>query len=178
MDNKLSPAQAAKREIVDQLKEKIKSCQSFVVLDYKGLTVAKDTEFRNELRKNGVEYKVYKNTLIRYAFHEMGITDFDDDLNGPTSVAFGADETGAAKVIVEAAKKYQDKITVKSAFVEGGKVDAKGVQALAAMPSKEQLVAKMLGSLQAPIANFVGVLSAMPRSLVIALNAVAEKKAQ
>ena len=88
------------------------------------------------------------------------------------------DETAASKVIVEAAKKYQDKVTVKCAYVDGGKVDVNGVNALAAMPSKEELVAKMLGSLQAPISNFVGVLSAMPRSLVIALNAIAEKKAQ
>jgi len=174
----MSASKEARVELSKVIKEKIQDAKSVVFVKFNGLTVAEDTELRREFRKNNVEYKVYKNTLIRYAFHEMGITDFDDDLNGPTSVAFGADETGAAKVIVEAAKKYQDKITVKSAFVEGGKVDAKGVQALAAMPSKEQLVAKMLGSLQAPIANFVGVLSAMPRSLVIALNAVAEKKAQ
>ena len=174
----MSASKEARVELSKVIKEKIQDAKSVVFVKFNGLTVAEDTELRREFRKNNVEYKVYKNTLIRYAFHEMGITDFDDDLNGPTSVAFGADETGAAKVIVEAAKKYQDKITVKSAFVEGGKVDAKGVQALAAMPSKEQLVAKMLGSLQAPISNFVGVLSAMPRSLVIALNAVAEKKAQ
>ena len=108
----------------------------------------------------------------------MGITDFNDDLNGPTAVAFGTDETGAAKVIVDAAKKYQDKVTVKSAFVDGERVDESGVKTLAAMPSKEELIAKMLGSMQAPISNFVGVLSAMPRGLVVALNAIAEKKAQ
>lgn len=174
----MSASKEARVELSKVIKEKIQDAKSVVFVKFNGLTVAEDTELRREFRKNNVEYKVYKNTLIKYAFHDMGITDFDDDLNGPTSVAFGTDETGAAKVIVDAAKKYQDKIVVKSAFVEGGKVDAKGVQALAAMPSKEQLIAKMLGSLQAPIANFVGVLSAMPRSLVIALNAVAEKKAQ
>jgi len=119
-----------------------------------------------------------KNTLIKRAFNDMGVTDFDDDLNGPTSVAFGADETAASKVIVEAAKKYQDKVSVKSAYVDGGKVDVNGVQALAAMPSKEELIAKMLGSMQAPLTNFVGVLTAMPRGLVVALNAIAEQKAQ
>ena len=119
-----------------------------------------------------------KNSLIKRAFNDLGVTDFDDELAGPTSVAFGADETGAAKVIIDAVKKYDNKITVKSAYVDGGRVDENGVKALAAMPSKEQLIAKMLGSLQAPISGFVGVLSAMPRSLVIALNAVAEKKAQ
>ncbi|MBQ3116020.1 MAG: 50S ribosomal protein L10 [Clostridia bacterium] len=174
----MSASKDARKELSQAIKEKIQEAKSVVFVKFDGLTVAEDTELRREFRKNNVEYKVYKNTLIRYAFHDLGINDFDEDLNGPTAVAFGSDETGAAKVIVEAAKKYQDKITVKSAFVEGGKVDANGVKELAAMPSKEQLVAKMLGSLQAPISNFVGVLSAMPRSLVIALNAVAEKKAQ
>ena len=174
----MSASKEARVELSKVIKEKIQDAKSVVFVKFNGLTVAEDTELRREFRKNNVEYKVYKNTLIKYAFHDLGITDFDDDLNGPTSVAFGSDETAAAKVIINAAKKYQDKITVKSAFVEGGKVDANGVKALAEMPSKEELIAKMLGSLQAPIANFVGVLSAMPRSLVIALNAIAEKKAQ
>ena len=174
----MSASKEARIELSKVIKEKIQDAKSVVFVKFNGLTVAEDTELRREFRKNNVEYKVYKNTLIKYAFHDLGITDFDDDLNGPTSVAFGSDETAAAKVIINAAKKYQDKITVKSAFVEGGKVDANGVKALAEMPSKEELIAKMLGSLQAPIANFVGVLSAMPRSLVIALNAIAEKKAQ
>ena len=167
----------AKKGVVEDIKESIQNAKSVVLVKFNGLTVAEDTELRREFRKNNVEYKVLKNTLIRRAFNDLGITDFDEDLNGPTSVAFGSDETGASKVIVEAAKKYQDKVSVKSAYVDGGKVDVKGVQALATMPSKEQLIAKMLGSMQAPIANFVGVLSAMPRSLVIALNAIAEQKA-
>ncbi len=168
----------AKKVVVEEIKQKIQDSKSVVLVKFNGLTVAEDTELRREFSKNNVEYKVLKNTLIRRAFNDLGVTAFDDDLNGPTSVAFGSDETGASKVIVAAAKKYNEKVTVKCAYVDGGKVDAKGVQELAAMPSKEQLVAKMLGSLQAPISNFVGVLSAMPRSLVIALNAIAEKKAQ
>ena len=168
----------AKKVVVEEIKQKIQDSKSVVLVKFNGLTVAEDTELRREFGKNNVEYKVLKNTLIRRAFNDLGVTDFDDDLKGPTSVAFGADETGASKVIVEASKKYGDKVTVKCAYVDGGKVDVKGVQELASMPSIEQLVAKMLGSLQAPIANFVGVLSAMPRSLVIALNAIAEKNAQ
>ena len=168
----------AKKVVVEEIKEKIQNSKSVVFVKFSGLTVAEDTELRREFRKNNVEYKVLKNTLIRRAFNDLGITDFDEDLNGPTSVAFGADETGASKVIVEAAKKLQDKVSVKSAFVDGGRVDIEGVKTLAAMPSKEELVAKMLGSLQAPLTNFVGVLTAMPRGLVVALNAIAEKKAQ
>lgn len=174
----MSANRDAKVQLVQDIKERIQNAKSVVLVKFSGLTVAEDTELRREFRKNNVEYKVLKNTLVKRAFNDMGVTDFDDDLNGPTSVAFGADETGASKVIVEAAKKYQDKVSVKSAFVDGGKVDAKGVQELANMPSKEQLIAKMLGSMQAPLTNFVGVLTAMPRGLVVALNAVAEKKAQ
>ena len=174
----MSASKEARIELSSVIKEKIQDAKSVVFVKFSGLTVAEDTELRREFRKNNVEYKVYKNTLIRKAFESLGITDFNDDLNGPTAVAFGTDETGAAKIIIDAAKKYQDKVVVKSAYVEGARVDENGVKALAAIPSKEELIAKMLGSLQAPISNFVGVLSAMPRSLVIALNAVAEKKAQ
>ena len=173
----MSKNQEAKKLVVEEIKEKIQGAKSVVFVKFQGLTVAQDTELRREFRKNNVEYKVLKNTLVRRAFNELGVTDFDEDLNGPTSVAFGADETGAAKVIAEAVKKYENKVEIKSAYVDGGKVDVAGVNALASMPSKEELIAKMLGSLQAPISNFVGVLSAMPRSLVIALNAIAEKKA-
>ena len=174
----MSANRDAKVQLVQDIKEKIQNAKSVVLVKFSGLTVAEDTELRREFRKNNVEYKVLKNTLIKRAFNDLGVTDFDDDLNGPTSVAFGADETAASKVIVEAAKKYQDKVSVKSAYVDGGKVDVKGVQELAAMPSKEELIAKMLGSMQAPLTNFVGVLTAMPRGLVVALNAIAEQKAQ
>ena len=120
---------------------------------------------------------VYKNTLIRYALHDLGITDFDEDLNGPTTVAFGSDETGASKIVVSAAKKYDGKVVVKSGYVDGAKIDANGVKTLAEMPSKEELIAKMLGSMQSPITKFAGVLQAIPRGLVVALNAIAEKNA-
>jgi large subunit ribosomal protein L10 len=174
----MSASKEARIELSSVIKEKIQDAKSVVFVKFSGLTVAEDTELRREFRKNNVEYKVYKNTLIRKAFESLGITDFNDDLNGPTAVAFGTDETAAAKVIVDAAKKYQDKVIVKSGYVDGARVDVNGVKTLAAMPSKEELIAKMLGSMQAPISNFVGVLSAMPRGLVVALNAISEQKAQ
>ena len=100
----------AKKLVVEDIKNKIQNAKSIVFVKFVGLTVAEDTELRKEFRKNNVEYKVLKNTLIKRAFNDLGITDFDEDLNGPTSVAFGADETAAAKVIVEAAKKYENKV--------------------------------------------------------------------
>ncbi len=167
-----------KKQIVADIVEKIKNAKSVVLVDYKGLTVAQDTEFRTEFRKANCEYKVLKNTMVRRAFNELGVTSFDEDLNGPTAIAFGQDETAAAKVAMEACKKYNDVISVKSAYVDGSYVNKAGVDALSKMPSKEQLVAKMLGSMQAPLTNFAGVLSGITRQLVVALNAISEKKAQ
>ena len=167
----------AKKQIVEEIKGKITNAKSVVLVNYSGLTVAEDTEFRTAFRKAGVEYKVFKNTLVRKAFNELGVNDFDSDLNGPTAVAFGSDEITPAKTAMAEIKKLEDKIKVKSAYVDGKRADVAEVKALASMPSKEELVAKMLGSMQAPLTNFVGVLTAMPRGLVVALNAIAEKNA-
>ena len=166
----------AKKQVVEEIKLKIEASKSVVFVDVNGLTVAEVSALRNKFREVGAEYKVYKNTLLRKAFNEIGVTAFDSDLNGPTAVAFSPDETAAAKVFAEAVKTLPDKIKTKSAYVDNAYVDAKGVAALATMPSREELIAKMLGSMQAPIANFAGVLSAMLRGVVVALNAIAEKK--
>ncbi len=166
----------AKKQVVEEIKQKIQNSKSVVFVDYKGLTVAEVSELRNKFRAAGVEYKVYKNTLVRKAMNELGVTAFDNDLNGPTATAFSPDETSAAKIFAEAVKAMPEKIIPKSAYVDNAYVDAKGIKALASMPSKEELIAKMLGSMQAPISNFAGVLSAMLRGVVIALNAIAEKK--
>ena len=167
----------AKKAVVAEITEKIKSSKSVVFVDYNGLTVAEVSALRNKCREAGCEYKVYKNTLVRKALNDLGFKDFDSDLNGPTAVAFGKDETGAAKIMVAAAKDYDKKITLKSAFVDNSYVDKKGVTSLATMPSKEELLAKMLGSLKAPVANLAGVLSNMVASLPRVLSAVAEQKA-
>ena len=166
----------AKKVVVAEITEKIKAAKSVVFVDYKGLTVAEASALRNKCREAGCEYKVYKNTLVRKAFNDLGYKDFDTDLNGPTAIAFGNDETGAAKIMVAAAKDYDKKIILKSAFVDNAYVDKKGVAALATMPSREELLAKLLGSLQAPVANLAGVLSNIVAALPRVLNAVAEQK--
>ena len=160
----MSANQEAKKLVVEQIKQKIQDSKSVVLVKFNGLTVAEDTELRREFRKNNVEYKVLKNTLIKIAFNDLGVKDFDEDLNGPTSVAFGSDETGASKVVVDAAKKYDKKVEVKSAYFEEKRLDANGVKALAAIPSKQQLYGMLASAL-------LGV----PRALAIALNQVAEK---
>ena len=148
-----------------------------MLVDYNRLTVAEVSALRKKCREANCEYKVYKNTLVRKALNDLGFKAFVADLNGPTAVTFGADETCAAKVMVAAAKDYEDKIVIKSAFVDNAYVDKAGVKALASMPSREELVAKMLGAKQAPLSNFVGVLNNLVAGVVRVLGAIADQKA-
>lgn len=166
----------AKKVVVQEITEKIKASKSVILVDYNKLTVAEVSALRNKCKQAGCEYKVYKNTLVRKALNDLGHSDFDSDLNGPTAVAFGPDETSAAKVMQTAAKDYEGKIVIKSAFVDNAYVDKAGVKALASMPSREQLIAKMLGSMQAPMSNFAGVLNNLVAGIVRVLGAIAEQK--
>lgn len=167
----------AKKVVVQEITEKIKSAKSVVLVNYDKLTVAEVSALRQKCKQAGCEYKVYKNTLVRKAFNDLGYKDFDVDLNGPTAVTFGSDETAAAKIMTQAAKEYEGKVEVKSAFVDNTYVDKSGAKALASLPSREELVAKMLGSMQAPVANFAGVLSNLLSGIVRVLNGIAQSKA-
>ena len=167
----------AKKLVVEEITSKIKASKAVVFVDYNKLTVAEVSELRNKCREAGCEYKVYKNTLVRKAFNNLGFNQFDETLNGPTAIAFSADEITAAKLMSKAAKDYDTKIVVKCGFVDNAYVDKNGVQALASMPSREELVAKMLGSMQAPLANFAGVLNNLVSGIVRVLARVAEQKA-
>ena len=114
-------SQIAKRAIIDDLKEKFERCASFVIIDYKGLTVEKDTEFRAEFRKANVEYKVLKNTLVRIALNELGYKDFDAALNGPTAIAISYDDAIApAKVVSEGRDKYNCDMIVANNLKQDG----------------------------------------------------------
>lgn len=167
----------AKKLVVEEITSKIKASKSVVFVDYNKLTVAEVSELRNKCREAGCEYKVYKNTLVRKAFNDLGFNQFDEALNGPTAIAFAVDEVTAAKIMAKAAKDYDGKIVLKCGFADNTYVDVKGVEALATMPSKEELVAKMLGSLQAPLSNFAGVLGNLVSGVVRVLARVAENKA-
>ena len=158
-------SQIAKRVIIDDLKEKFERCASFVIIDYKGLTVEKDTEFRAEFRKANVEYKVLKNTLVRIALNELGYKDFDAALNGPTAIAISYDDAIApAKVVSEGIDKYKV-MSIKCGMMDKAYVDDKTVQALAKIPGKQVLYGMLANVLNAPI-----------QGLAIALNAGAEKQ--
>lgn len=162
----LSATQLEKRELVEQIKEKIQNCHSFVILDYKGLTVAQDTEFRSEFRKNDVEYKVLKNTLVKKALNELGYTEFDQALNGPSAFAFGtSDAIAPAKVAAEGCKKYKS-MQIKCGMFDKQFADANVVDAMSKVPNRETLLAMLVSVLSAPM-----------RGLAVALNAIAEKQA-
>lgn len=165
-----------KQAIVNELSAKMKAATAGVIVDYKGINVENDTKLRTELRKSGVEYAVVKNTLTRFAAKQAGLMGLDDVLNGTSALAMSmTDPVIAAKVLCEYAKK-NDRFKIKAGFVEGKVIDADEVKNLASLPSKEVLVAMVLGSLNAPITGFVNVLNGNIRGLVIALNAIAEKK--
>jgi large subunit ribosomal protein L10 len=150
---------------VSEIKEKLEKAQGVVLADYQGLTVEEDTELRRKLREAGIEYKVYKNTLTTLAAKELGIEGLAVHLEGPTSVALSYDDaTAPARVLNEFAQTHK-KLELKAAVVEGNVYDANGAKALAAIPSREVLIAQLLGSFKAPLSN-----------LAYLLNAVKEKK--
>lgn len=169
---------AQKQKFVAELAEKIKNAGAGVLVDYKGINVADDTKLRRELRKSGVEYTVVKNTLLNLAFKEIGYEELIPHLKGTTALALGADDQVApAKILCEYAKKSNGKFKIKAGFIDGRPITAAEVSALAELPPREILVAKVLGTLNAPITGLVNVLNGNIRGLVVALNAIAEKKA-
>ena len=153
----------SKKEIVAQLTERLKNAQAGVIADYRGLTVAQDTELRAKLREAGVEYTIVKNTLTRFAANEVGLEGLDPILHGPTALATSADDVVApAKVLVEFAKS-NEQLEIKAGFVDGKVISVDEVKVYASIPNKETLISKMLGSLQAPIGNLGRTLDAIAK---------------
>ena len=168
---------AQKQQVVAELSEKINGSVSGVIVEYKGITVDADTKLRKDLRSAGVYYHVVKNTLLKRAANDCGISGIDSVLEGTTAIAIGGDHTSAAKIINEYIEKSKTKTyKIKAGYVEGRAISAAEVVALAKLPSKEVLIAQVLGGLNAPISGLVGVCSGLQRGLVVALNAIAEKK--
>ena len=147
-----------KQPIVAEISELLNGAASAVVVDYRGLTVAQDTELRKQLREAGVTYKVYKNTMIKRAAEGTDFAALDPDLEGPTAIAVSKDDaTAPARILAEFAKKA-DKLEIKAGVVEGTYYDATGIAAIASIPSRDELLAKFLGSIQSPITNFARVI--------------------
>lgn len=147
-----------KQPIIEEIKGYVAEAKSVFLVDYRGLTVEQDTELRKQLREAGVVYKVYKNTMLRFAFEGTDFAQLDKHLEGPTAIAFGIeDETAPARILSDFAKKAPA-LEFKGGVVEGNYFDEAGVKVIATIPSKEVLISKLLGSLQSPIANFARVI--------------------
>lgn len=168
----------SKQELVTELGEKLKSSVAGVLVDYKGINVENDTKLRKELRDAGVDYFVVKNTMLLRAAKEAGYDGLESVLTGTTALAISKDDAvSAAKILVKYAEGSKGKFSIKAGFVEGKVLDVKGVETLAKLPSRDELVAMTLRGLNAPISGFVNVLNANLRGLVVALNQIAEKSA-
>ena len=146
-----------KAPIVDEIKGYVSDAKSVVLVDYRGLTVEQDTRLRKELREAGVVYKVYKNTMLHLAFDGTDYAQLDKDLEGPTAIAFGIEDETAPARILNKFSKEAEALQIKSGVVDGEYYDEAGVKVLATIPSKDELISKLLGSLQSPITNFARV---------------------
>lgn len=148
-----------KQPVVQEITDLLSGAATAVVVDYRGLTVEQDTRLRKALREAGVTYKVYKNTMIRLATKGTEFEALDPDLEGPTALAVSKDDaTAAARVLFNFAKTA-DKLELKAGIVEGVYYDTNGIKTIAAIPSKEELLGRLLGSMQSPITNFARVLN-------------------
>lgn len=148
-----------KQPIVDEIKGYAADAKAAVLVDYRGLTVEQDTKLRKQLREAGVVYKVYKNTMLVRAFEGTDFAQLDKDLEGPTAIAFSAeDETAPARILSDFAKEAEA-LQFKSGVVAGTYYDEAGIQALAKIPSRDALISKLLGSLQSPVTNLARVLN-------------------
>lgn len=153
-----------KQPVIAEIAELLNGAQSAVVVDYRGLTVEQDTALRKQLREAGITYKVYKNTMIRFAAKGTEFEALDPHLEGPTALAVSkTDATAPARILANFAKKA-DALELKGGIVEGTYYDQKGIAIVATIPSREELLGKLLGSIQSPIANFARVLSQIAES--------------
>ncbi len=171
----LSKVLEQKQQVVSDVKEKLSSSVSTVVTDYRGLSVAEVTELRKQLREAGVEFQVLKNTLVRRATGEVGLTDMDQFLSGPTAIAFSKEDVVApAKVLYNFAKEHKN-LEIKGGIIEGRVVDSEKIKEIAALPSREGLISMLLSVLQAPMRNFAYVLKAVAEKKEAEASSAAEQ---
>ncbi len=148
-----------KKPIVDEISAAVKDAQSVVLVDYRGLTVEQDTQLRKQLREAGIAYKVYKNTMMNFAFKGTDFESLTSYLEGPSAVAISTDDATAPARILCKFAKAAPALEVKGGVVEGVAYDAKGIENISKIPSREELLSKLLGSLQSPITNFARVMN-------------------
>ena len=147
-----------KQPIIDAISADVADAKSVVLVDYRGLTVAEDTQLRKELREAGIVYKVYKNTMMRRAFEGTDFAELDPFLEGPSAIAISNDDVTAPARVLAKFAKTAEALEFKAGVIEGDLYDVDGLKALASIPSREELLSKLFGSMQSPIANFARVL--------------------
>ena len=147
-----------KKPVVEEISELLNGAATAVVVDYRGLTVAEDTELRKQLREAGVVYKVYKNTMINFAIKDTEFADLAQHLEGPTAIAVCKDDATAAARVLAKFAKTAEALEIKGGVVYGVYYDAAGIGQIASIPSREVLLSKLLGSMQSPVTNFARVI--------------------
>ena len=147
-----------KKPIVEEIGEALNGAKAAVLVDYRGITVEQDTELRKQLREAGVIYKVYKNTMINFAVKGTEFEELSKHLEGPTAIAISKEDATAPARILYNFSKNAPKLELKAGVVDGTYYDEKGIQVIATIPSREELLSKLLGSIQSPITNFARVI--------------------
>ncbi|MDY0218094.1 MAG: 50S ribosomal protein L10 [Candidatus Cloacimonas acidaminovorans] len=174
--------QSIKYEIVKDLTERLSGARAIVLVDYKGINIEQVNQLRNRFRESQVDYFVQKNTLIKIALNDLGITELDPYLKGPTAVAVSKlDEVSPARELIKFLKEVmEDKgfPSFKVGYIAGHIFNADELTALAKLPSREELLAKVLAGMNAPLSNFVSINQGILRKFVYALDAIAKKQAE
>ena len=168
----------AKRETVAALREELANSRTMIVSEYRGLKVKEIAEIRRALAKQDVTYRVVKNRLLRIAATDQVAEALSPLLTGPTAIAFGNDEAGTAKAVLDATKPYAKIVRITGGVLGDKAIDADGVTRLATLPSRDVLLAKLAGGMQAPVGTLAGLFAAPLRNLGYALSQVADQKAR
>ena len=158
--------------VVDEVREKLSSADAAILTEYRGLTVGELAALRTSLRNAGGEYKVYKNTLVRFAARDIGLAELEELLVGPTAIAFVSGDAAAVAKALRDYSRTNPTLVIKGGVLGTKILDAKGTAALADLPSREVLLAQLAGALQAPLAKFAGLLQALPRNFAYGLKAL------
>ena len=155
------PKVEQKQAVINGIKEHLQGASSVVLVDYRGLTVAQDTQLRKNLREANVTYRVFKNTMMRFAFEGTDFAQLDSHLEGPSAVAISYEDATAGARILKEATKTMPKLEFKAGVVDGTYYDAAGITKIASIPGKNELLSKLLGSFQSPVATVARVVKAV-----------------
>ena len=161
--------------VVDEVREKLSNADAAILTEYRGLKVGELADLRTSLRGAGGEYKVYKNTLVRFAARDLGLGELDELLTGPTAIAFVTGDAAAVAKALRDFSRTNPTLVIKGGVLGTTVLDAKGTAALADLPSREVLLAQLAGALQAPLAKFAGLLQALPRNFAYGLKALVDQ---